>query len=186
VSVPSVRSRPLLGACLLALALAIGGCGDDDEETAETVATAPTTTPTETTVTEDTDQTNVPTEPETETESETETGATSPEDQPGGAGDEEPARTLALFTGEGGTITPRVVRVPAFISIRVELRSADGREYGLLFQNQTSTVRIRLSGQLSSVSSTINGLRPGQAITGKPLGAAGNEVRIEATAEPGP
>ncbi len=50
----------------------------------------------------------------------------SPEDEPGGAGDEEPARTLALFTGEGGRITPRTVRVPAFISIRVELRSEDG------------------------------------------------------------
>jgi hypothetical protein len=189
--VDRARQHPLLAASLLALAVALGGCGDDDEETAETVATAPTTTPTETTATEETDRATAPAEPETETESETETGAdtapgaTSPEDQPGGAGDEEPARTLALFTGEDGRITPRVVRVPAFISIRVELRSADGRAYGLLFQNETSTVRIRLSGQLGSASSTIDGLRPGQAITGKPLGS-GNEVRIEATAEPGP
>ena len=62
----------------------------------------------------------------------------SPEDQPGGAGDEEPARSLALLTGEGGRITPPTVRVPAFISIRVELRSGDGREYGLRFGDTRS------------------------------------------------
>jgi hypothetical protein len=185
-------NSPLIGACLLALALAVGACGDDDEERAERTATSPPTTPTETTTTEETvpeeTETESETETETETESENETetapGA-SPEDQPGGAGDEEPARTLALFTGEGGRITPRVVRVPAFISIRVELRSADGQEYGLLFVNETSRVSMRISGALGSTSSTIDGLRPGQAIIGKPVGT-GTRVRIEATAEPGP
>jgi hypothetical protein len=117
---------------------------------------------------------------ETETESETEP-AESPEDEPGGAGDEEPARTPALFTAEDGRITPRVVRVPAFISIQVELRSRDGREYGLRFGDVTITA----GGELNSVSTTIDGLRPGKGIVGKPTGA-GNTVRIEATAEPGP
>jgi hypothetical protein len=190
-------NSPLIGACLLALALAVGACGDDDEERAERTATSPSTpkenTTTEETVPEETEtetetETEAETETETETESENETetapGA-SPEDQPGGAGDEEPARTLALFTGEGGRITPRVVRVPAFISIRVELRSADGQEYGLLFVNETSRVSMRISGALGSTSSTIDGLRPGQAIIGKPVGT-GTRVRIEATAEPGP
>jgi hypothetical protein len=116
--------------------------------------------------------------PEAETET---TPAESPEDQPGGAGDEEPARTQALFSAENGRITPRVVRVPAFISIQVELRSKDGREYGLRFGDVT----IRAGGELNSVSTTIDGLRQGEAITGKPTGA-GNTVRIEATAEPGP
>jgi hypothetical protein len=75
--------------------------------------------------------------------------------------------------------------VPAFISVRVELRSADGQQYGLLFARETSRVSIRVSGALGSASSTIDGLRPGQAITGNPMGA-GTRVRIEATAEPGP
>ena len=118
------------------------------------------------------------TETETGTQSEP---AESPEDQPGGAGDEEPARTLALFTAENGRITPRVVRVPAFISIQVELRSKDGREYGLSF----GAVTITAGGGLSSVSTTIDGLRPGKAIVGRPTGP-GNTVRVEATAEPGP
>jgi hypothetical protein len=118
--------------------------------------------------------------PEAETERESEP-AESPEDEPGGAGDEEPARTLALFTAEDGRITPRAVRVPAFISIQVELRSKDGRKYGLRFGDVTITA----GGGLTSVSTTIDGLRPGEGIVGKPTGA-GNPVRIEATAEPGP
>lgn len=117
----------------------------------------------------------------TETEAETETEAQSPEDMPGGAGDEQPARTLALFTGRAGRITPRVVRVPAFISVRVELRSADGATYSLRFGDTT----VAAGERLNSRATTIDGLRPGEAITGKP-GGAGNPVRIEATAEPGP
>jgi Neuroendocrine-specific golgi protein P55 (NESP55) len=188
-------NRCLAVAGLVVLVFALGACGDDDDELAETTATSPSTetTPTEETATEETEteaETETESETETETETEPETEAetapsTSPEDRPGGAGDEEPARTLAMFTGDGGTITPRVVRVPAFISVRVELRSADGRQYGLLFENETSRVRISVSGALGSASSTIDGLRPGQAVTGNPIGA-GTPVRIEATAEPGP
>ncbi|HEX6583900.1 MAG TPA: hypothetical protein VF056_09860 [Thermoleophilaceae bacterium] len=155
--------------------LGFSGCGGDDEEPASTA-----TTPTETAVTEtQTAATETEREaPEAETETES---AESPEDEPGGAGDEEPARTLALFTAENGRITPRVVRVPAFISIQVELRSKDGREYGLRFGDVTITA----GGGLGSVSTTIDGLRPGKAVAGTPT-EAGNRVRIEATAEPGP
>ncbi len=127
-------------------------------------------------------ETEAPAATETEQSPEAETEpAESPEDEPGGAGDEEPARTLALFTAENGRITPRVVRVPAFISIQVELRSKDGREYGLRFGDVTVTA----GGGLNSVSTTIDGLRPGKAVVGTPTGA-GNQVRVEATAEPGP
>jgi hypothetical protein len=100
---------------------------------------------------------------------------------PGGAGDEEPARTLALFTARVGQIRPRLVRVPAFISVQIELRSADGAAYALRFGDTT----IRAGGQINSTSTTIDGLRPGESIVGVPQGA-GNKVRISATAEPGP
>jgi hypothetical protein len=178
-----------LAPAVLALALVLAACGGDDEESAATTEAqpAPTAEPAPT-------ETHAETEPEareTETEAEAEPEPpepaeppeppASPEDQPGGAGDEEPARSLALLTGENGRITPRRVRVPAFIAIRVELRSEDGREYGLTFDGET----IRVSGGLASVSTTIDGLRPGEAITGTPTGP-GNRVRIEATAEPGP
>jgi hypothetical protein len=162
---------------LIAGVFAISGCGEDDEEP----STAPAVTATETETTE-----SAPTETETEAETEPETEppvteTTPPEDMPGGAGDEEPARTLALFTARGGRITPRVVRVPAFISIQVELRSADGAPYTLTFGDTT----LKAGGELNSVSTTLDGLRPGEAIVGRP-GGAGNRVRVEATAEPGP
>jgi hypothetical protein len=183
-------SRPA-PALLAALVLALAGCGGDDDEPAGTTEAAPPPTaepaPTETEAepeteeaeTEETEAEPEPAEPSEPTEP-AEPPA-SPEDQPGGAGDEEPARALALLTGENGRISPRRVRVPAYISIRVELRSRDGREYGLTFDGDT----IRVSGGLSSVSTTIDGLRPGEAVVGTPTGP-GNRVRIEATAEPGP
>ena len=168
-------SRNFVPIAAIGLLMAISGCGGDDEEGSSTpAATAPAQTATETEST--------PTETEAEPPS---TGGvtteTTPEDQPGGAGDEEPARTLALFTARDGRITPRVVRVPAFISIQVELRSPDGQKYALRFGDVTITA----GGGLNSVSTTIDGLRPGKAIVGTPVGQ-GNRVRIEATAEPGP
>jgi hypothetical protein len=183
------RAGPAL---VLALMLALASCGGDDEESpATTEAGPPPTAEPAPTATEETEaETQTEAEPETAEEHEPEPAEpepteteppASPEDQPGGAGDEEPARSLALFTGENGRITPRTIRVPAFISIRVELRSEDGREYGLAFGDDT----IRVSGGLSSVSTTIDGLRPEEAIVGTPTGP-GNRVRIEATAEPGP
>ena len=105
----------------------------------------------------------------------------SPEEQPGGVGDEEPARSQALFTGRAGRITPRIVRVPAFFSVRVVLRSADGQKYGLRIGGRT----LRAGGTLGSSGVTLDGLRPGRAYEGRELNS-GVKVRVEATAEPGP
>jgi hypothetical protein len=170
-------TRKRAAAALVAGLLALSGCGEDDEEAARTTSTAPpATVPVETVPTGATE--TMPAEIETESESEP---AEPPEEEEGGQGDEEPARTLALFTARGGRITPRAIRVPAFISVQVELRSADGKTYGLRFDGTTITA----GGELNSVSTTIDGLRPGEAVLGRPTGA-GNRVRIEATAEPGP
>jgi hypothetical protein len=170
-------------ALVIGLVLALSGCGGDDEEPSPGPgATAPAETAVTETEAEATETEAAPPETEQEPPAETESAHTqSPEDEEGGAGDEEPARTLALFTAANGRITPRVVRVPAFISIQVELRSKDGREYRLRFGD----VALTAGRELNSVSTTIDGLRPGAAIVGRPAGA-GNRVRIEATAEPGP
>jgi hypothetical protein len=161
-------------AWLAVAALAAAGCGGDEETDTQTAArpeTAPRTEPEEPRAT-----VTAPGPAPDET-----IPRESPEDQPGGAGDEVPARSLALLTGRAGRITPRLVRVPPFISIRVELRSADGRPYSLTFGDRT----IRTGPRISSASTVLDGLRPGKAYTGTP-GTAGNPVRIEASAEPGP
>lgn len=164
------------------LALAFGGCGGDDENApaTSTQANAPPTT--ETTAPTDTES-----NPATETlpndgdGTGTGGGTTAPESQTGGAGDEVPAQTLALFTAKNGVITPRTVRVPAYISIRIELRSGDGNEYSLTFGDKT----IKVVDPLHSVSTSFAGLKPGAKLVGTPTGASGKVV-VSATAEPGP
>jgi hypothetical protein len=94
-----------------------------------------------------------------------------PESQPGGAGDEDGARSPAMFTGRNGRITPKVVRVPPYLAIRAELRSADGRKYTIRFGGKV----LRSGGSLE-----LAGLRPGQRLSGS------GGVAIEASAEPGP
>jgi hypothetical protein len=105
-------------------------------------------------------------------------GVAAPEDRPGGAGDEIPASTQALFTGRAGRISPRIVRVPPFIAVRVELRSGDGATYELSGAGKT----LRAAGG-SAEPVVFDGLRPGKRLT---LTGAGGRVFIEASAEPGP
>jgi hypothetical protein len=180
VSVASVHPiRALGGVGLVLLLLAAAGCGGDDENEKAATGAGPRTQTTEATQT----QTSPSTEKTTATApaKTTTTEPTSPEDQPGGAGDEEPARSQAQFTGRAGRIGPRVVRVPAFIAIRVELRSADGGTYALRFGRRT----LRAGGDVSSVSAEFDGMRTGESLIGRPIGA-GNAVRVVANAEPGP
>jgi len=92
-----------------------------------------------------------------------------------------PNRAEAMLTGRGGRITPRVVRVPPFISVRISLRSADGQEYALSFGDHS----VRAGGAIGSASIELDGLRPGKAYVGTE-GSTGVKVRVEATAEPGP
>ena len=148
-------------------------CGGDDEDTA-----APETTPT---VTAPPPVTTPP--PETTAEDdkgpdpETEPRTVPPEEE---QGDEEAIRSEAVFTGTGGRLKPRVIRVPAFIAIRVLLRSTDDRIYSLrIGENQ---MRIGDAG-VSVDELELDGLLPNEAYTG--TSPQGN-VRIEATAEPGP
>lgn len=151
----------------------LAGCGGDDEgskatktATAEQTATQTATTETATAPTETTETGNT---------------STSPEDQPGGQGDEEPARSQALFTGRGGRVRPTVVRVPAYIAIRVVLRSGDGAAYALRFKGHV----IQVNGSKRSVTADFAGLRPGKVLAGSGVNGS-NAVRVEATAEPGP
>ena len=146
--------------------MGVGGCGGDDEKKSSgtsTEAPAPTATI----------ETSAPGTTGTST---TETSSTSPEEQPGGAGDEEPIRTEVVLTGNAGKISPSRVQVPPYIGIRVKLRAADGGSYGLRIAGRT----LRPGDSV-----TIAGKRPGKRVTGTPVGG-GNKVVIDFSAEPGP
>ncbi|MEA2401566.1 MAG: hypothetical protein QOK00_1969 [Thermoleophilaceae bacterium] len=183
----SIRSIRKLLLPMLLLALVLGGCGGDDESGSsattkpESTGTVETTTETQTEAQTETEPTTP--DPGTETLPNDGNGNGVPEGGTGGAGDEEPAQTLALFTGDNGKITPSKVRVPAFISVRVELRSRDGAEYAVTFGGKT----VKAGDGLSSVSTTFDGLRPGASLVGLAVGPGGqSRVEVEATAEPGP
>jgi len=111
-------------------------------------------------------------------------GAKSPstvpaEDQEGGAGDEVPASSQALITGDGGELSPRTVRVPPFIAIRVRLRSADGVEYELSGGGET----VKAGGEIETAGTLLDGLRSGERLV---LSGPQGKVTIVADAEPGP
>jgi hypothetical protein len=173
--VSALLTRGFRRGCLAALAAAaLAGCGDDEGRVEQDTSDRTTTSPARTTPAR-----TAPGREETvSVPADDLTTPASPEDRPGGAGDESPARTQALFTGRGGSVRPRRVQVPPFIAIRVELRSADGRAYRLRFGRRS----IAVGGGGRSVSHTFDGLRPGRSLVGTGAG----RVVIEASAEPGP
>ena len=103
-----------------------------------------------------------------------------PEDQEGGAGDEEPVGVDASFTGRAGKVTPSVVKVPPFIEITVTLTSADGDDYAIDIAGK----RVAVGSDTKRASVKLSGLRQGRSYRGTLAG--GGKVRIDASAEPGP
>jgi hypothetical protein len=99
-----------------------------------------------------------------------------PEEQ---QGDEEPIRSEAVFTGRGGRLTPREIRVPAFIAIRVILRAEDERSYALRIGGES----LGVDASVSTDEVNLDGLLPDESYKGK--GPQG-KVRVVASAEPGP
>ncbi len=176
---------------LLATVLALGltACGDDDDDAGDggSYGGGSKTEQTDTAATETTGAETTGTETaggEAEGGEAEGGGAKSPttvpsEDQEGGAGDEIPASSQALVTGDGGKLSPGTVRVPPFIAIRVQLRSADGVEYELTGGGKT----VKAGGEIETAATTFDGLRSGEKLV---LSGPQGKVTIVANAEPGP
>jgi hypothetical protein len=158
-------------AAALAAALAAVGlvaCGGGGKKSTQPTVTTPSTSTGESTGTTSTTTTPKAHAPET---------PTSPEQKPGGAGDETPAHFDAAFTGRGGSISPRQVSVGPYISVRVLLKSSDGQRYSLRVNGKTL--------ESGGANLTLPGLTPGQSYTLEQPGG-GPAVKITANAEPGP
>ena len=148
-------------------------CGSDDEEadTVETTATTPVSPP----VTTPPPETKTPDKGKGKDPDE-EPRTVPPEEQ---QGDEEPIRSEAVFTGNGGRLTPREIRVPAFIAIRVILRSSDDGSYSLQIHGQ----RLEIGAGTATDELDLDGLLPDESYAG--TSPQGN-VKVVASAEPGP
>jgi hypothetical protein len=103
--------------CVIVVAAALAGCGGDDA--AQTAAPS-TPQPAPSAATETPAATATPTESATPEATTQPLPSVSPEDQPGGAGDEAAIRVPAEFTiSEGGAMTPQQVAIPAFFTIEL-------------------------------------------------------------------
>ncbi|MGH2837479.1 MAG: hypothetical protein ACRDJY_03920 [Thermoleophilaceae bacterium] len=147
-------------------------CGDDDDDS-DTAETTPTTTAPVPVTTPPPEMTETTKEPDPDSEP-----RTVPEEEQ--QGDEEAIRSEAVFTGRGGRLTPREIRVPAFIAIRVILRSTDDRIYTLRIGGQE--LGIGDAGKTID-QAELDGLLPDESYDGR--SSQGN-VRVVASAEPGP
>ncbi|MEX1142448.1 MAG: hypothetical protein WD993_06460 [Thermoleophilaceae bacterium] len=175
--------KNLAALAMLALALGLTACSDDENESEPAgnggAATETTATETERTQTTDADMTR-PVEPgDGKGGGATAPSGESPEEQPGGAGDEVPASSQALISGLGGEFHPTVVHVPPFIAIRVRLRSEDGARYVLRGEGR----QVEAGADVEATSTLFDGLRPGERLV---LRGPQGSVAIEANAEPGP
>jgi hypothetical protein len=104
------------------------------------------------------------------------TGATGP-----GAGDEEPIRVPAHFEVRGGRLTPAEVKVPAFLTVELEVRSRDDRPHTILLAAPRTEILAVPPGGRASL--TVPGLQRGRwelSVDGHPAGA------IVAGSHPGP
>jgi hypothetical protein len=119
IGIVSARfNRPLL---ILAVCSVLVGCGDDPTVAPPDTATATATATSAATA--------------TPTATATATASASPEDQEGGAGDEEPARVPLEFTLSDAGLKPETISVPAFLGLE------------LIVHNRTaSPARVELEG----------------------------------------
>lgn len=88
--------------------------------------------------------------------------ATGPESQPGGAGDEQPARTAVRVVLDGEGLTPTRVEVPPFLALRVTVRNDLHRTVTVALRGGHRALRIR--GR-STRRLNAGGLRHGGAYT---------------------
>jgi hypothetical protein len=108
---------------------------------------------------------------------------TSPERQPGGAGDETPIATQALFTATGGKVTPSHIRVPPFIAVRVVLQARDQKPYTITVNGK----EVAVGEGRTQATLRLDGLRPGDKYVLHPqFGTKPKTLVIVANAEPGP
>lgn len=170
----------LLVLALVSAGAAVTGCGGGGAGTGTSTSSrsprppARSQTGTTTSPTSTTPAATIPTVPRTTPPATT----TSPEQQPGGAGDEEAPRVPAQFTYKNGKLTPPLVMVPATFRIAVTVTFADGKPHAVSLGGR----KVRVTRAVASA--ILPGLAKGKSLTvtidGRPAG------RIASGLQPGP
>jgi len=172
-------------ALVTGLALGLAGCGADEEKGTTAGERPPQATapgakpPPPDAATADPEDRLGTSKPEVQPSPPT---AGSPEQQPGGAGDEEPIRVPAGFGVRAGKLAPPVVTVPAFLAVRVEVASTDGRRHTVVLEAAGRHVLRVPAGGRDSV--LLDGLKPGRYRLELDGGKA--SAALVAGGEPGP
>jgi len=105
-----------------------------------------------------------------------------PEEQPGGAGDEEPIRVPATYRVRAGRLSPPSITVPAFLAVRVEVASTDGRRHTVVLEaGERRVLRVPAGGRDSVL---LDGLKPGRYRL--ELDGGRDSAALVAGGEPGP
>ena len=161
-----------LALATLLVAAALAGCGGDDGEQSSTTPAAAPSAATETA-----------TAAETATPSPTATEqplpSVSPEDQPGGAGDEEPTRVPIEFTITDGRISPPQVAVPAFLALELIVHNKSSEQVVVRLEGaEPMTVGAGETGR-----ARLEGRKKGSYVVD--AGSAGKALLVTGT-EPGP
>ena len=193
------RTRPALAALVAVVALAATGCGDDDTTSATVVqgpdATAPAPDdarcprrrprrrrrrrPTSTS-TNPTATTGVP--PGGVKPTTTGGAPAGGEQGEGGAGDEEAARVPVTLTADGGSLSPTVVTIPAFLAVELRVSAKGGAEKLTISAPGGGTLSVA-AGQ--TATKRLAGLKPGDY----PVTTAGGgkaTLHVVSGGDPGP
>jgi hypothetical protein len=164
-----------LSAILVVAALVLAGCGSTDDESPGGRYVEPETTPADTaTATAPAEQPVTITEqvpaPATQTATAPAPTPTSPEESPGGAGDEEGIQVTARFTlGSGGSLSPDGAQVPAFLGVAVVVDNQDGTAHRLEVGDRGAALP---AGRTTTLT------LPGRAATELPVLIDGNQQAL--------
>jgi uncharacterized lipoprotein len=158
-----MRWLVVLGAVVAALA----GCGGDEE---------PAQTPTPTATPRETPSASVPRAPDPPPD----VASPGPEEQQGGAGDEEPARVPVLLTLRPQGVRPAIVHVPPFLNVELRVRNRTRHAVSVTVREAAGENAVTVAeGESSTLR--LEGLKPGRytvdaGIAGEATIVAGDEA----------
>jgi hypothetical protein len=161
---------------MLVVAAALAGCGGDDSQTTSATPAPPPSSPTATTP----PPTPTPTVLEPAATRQPSPTATSPEDQPGGGGDEEAIRVPAEFTiSPGLKISPQQISVPAFLQIEFIVHNKSDQPVDVIWV----TGKVMTVQPHDNASTIVPGRKKGSyVVTASP----GGDAVVVTGVEPGP